>query len=68
MIQVKLEGNGGLTDNYRWTQTLQELAVFVPIPSNMRARDLVVDFQQKKLKVPYIKLEGHNYIYIIYRP
>jgi hypothetical protein len=49
--KAKLEGNGGKTDRYRWTQTLQELSVFVPIPASTRGKDLVVDFQQKKLKV-----------------
>lgn len=43
--------NGGTCDNYRWTQTLQDLQVLVSVPKGIRAKDLVVDISKKKLKV-----------------
>lgn len=36
---------------YKWTQTIAELDVTVPIPGNLRARDLVVDIKKQSLKV-----------------
>ncbi len=31
-------GNGGETDKYRWTQSLEELTVFVWLPDNIASR------------------------------
>jgi len=36
---------------YKWTQTLEEADVTVPIPGNLKARDLVVDLKKTHLKV-----------------
>ena len=36
---------------YKWTQTLTEADVNVPIPGNLKARDLVVDVKKTHLKV-----------------
>jgi hypothetical protein len=44
-------GNGGQTEKYRWTQTLQELSVYFLVPANLKGKDIIVDFQQKRLKV-----------------
>jgi hypothetical protein len=43
-------GNGGQTDKYRWTQTLQEVNVYFIVPANLKGKDIIVDFQQKRLK------------------
>ncbi|KAJ4504746.1 hypothetical protein HRR83_003123 [Exophiala dermatitidis] len=36
---------------YKWTQTLEEAEVTVPIPGNLKARDLVVDLKKTHIKV-----------------
>jgi CS domain len=36
---------------YKWTQTLTEADVNVPIPGNLKARDLIVDLKKTRLKV-----------------
>ena len=52
-------GNGADLKNYRWTQTLSELEVRVPLPMKVKARDCVVEFTKKTLK---IGLKGHPLI------
>lgn len=44
-------GNGGKTENYEWTQTLQELSVVVPVPPGSKSRDVVCDISKSSLKV-----------------
>jgi len=45
-------GNGADLDNYKWTQTLQEVELSVPVgPVRVKARECVVEFQKKHLKV-----------------
>ncbi|ETV91672.1 hypothetical protein H310_13749 [Aphanomyces invadans] len=46
-----LEGNGGKTDNYVWTQTLQEAHVTIPVPQGTTSKQVVVDLRSKTLKV-----------------
>lgn len=36
---------------YKWTQTLEETDVIVPIPGNLKARDLIVDLKKTHIKV-----------------
>lgn len=36
---------------YKWTQTIQDLDITVPVPSNLRGKDIVVDMTKTKLKV-----------------
>jgi HSP20 family molecular chaperone IbpA len=36
---------------YKWTQTLEEAEVSVPIPGNLKARDLVVELKKNHIKV-----------------
>merc|ERR1719424_2222824 len=38
-------------DNYRWTQTLQDLAIHVPVPAGTKAKALVIDIKKKNLLV-----------------
>ena len=45
------EGNGGRTDRYVWTQTLQEVVINIPLPPNTKSKMLSVDIQNTKLKV-----------------
>lgn len=44
-------GNGGRTEKYEWTQTLQELSVVVPVPEGSKSRDVVCDITKSKLRV-----------------
>jgi len=46
-------GNGCDLPNYRWTQTLSEIELKVPVPANfkVKARDVIVDIQKKHLKI-----------------
>lgn len=50
-------GNGADLDKYKWTQTLQEIELSVPLPIKVKARDCIVDFTRKRLKVG---LKGHE--------
>jgi HSP20 family molecular chaperone IbpA len=36
---------------YKWSQTLTEAEVSVPIPGNLRSKDLVVELKKTHLKV-----------------
>mmetsp|Transcript_27433 Transcript_27433/g.27828 ORF Transcript_27433/g.27828 Transcript_27433/m.27828 type:complete len:115 (-) Transcript_27433:414-758(-) len=45
-------GNGGTVDRkYVWSQTLSEVTITIPLPSKLRAKDVVVDMGKNKLKV-----------------
>lgn len=44
-------GNGGKTDKYEWTQTLQEATVNVFLPAGIKAKDLNVVIKKKHLKI-----------------
>jgi N-terminal conserved domain of Nudc./CS domain len=35
-------GNGGSTDQYQWTQTLEEITVLVPVDGSLRGKNLLV--------------------------
>jgi len=41
---------GGSFDNYSWTQSTEEVEVRVPIPATMKARDVDVVFNVRKLR------------------
>lgn len=44
-------GNGGSTDKYTWTQTLQECVVTIDLPDGTKGKMLNVDIKKKGLKV-----------------
>ncbi|KAI6659993.1 NudC domain-containing protein 3-like [Oopsacas minuta] len=50
--------NGGVTDTYRWSQTLTELDVLVDLPVVSKAKDVTVIIQNTHLKVTVKKPEG----------
>lgn len=56
------EGNGGKTDRYRWTQTLRELNIYIPVPPNTKAKDVYVDMTMTHLKVALKSDMQHPYI------
>ena len=43
--------NGGKTGKYTWTQTLQDVSVSIPIPSNIKAKHLDISIKPEKLLV-----------------
>jgi hypothetical protein len=49
--QVPTPGNGGVTDTYRWQQTLEETTVFISLPDNTVSKQLDVKIMPTKLKV-----------------
>ena len=49
-------GNGADLPSYKWTQTLEEIELRVPLPMAVKSRDVVVDWQKQNLKVG---LKGH---------
>ena len=51
------DGNGADLPNYKWTQTLEEIELRVPLPIAVKARDVIVDMKKKHLKVG---LKGHS--------
>ncbi|XP_072178957.1 nuclear migration protein nudC-like [Diadema setosum] len=50
-------GNGADLPNYRWTQTLGELEVHIPMPMPVKSRDLVVAIDKRHLRAG---LKGHD--------
>ena len=49
--------NGGVTDKYRWSQTLTELDVLVDLPAGSKAKDVTVVIKNTHLKVFVTKLQ-----------
>ena len=43
--------NGGVTDSYRWSQTLNELDVQVDLPVNIKPKDVIVNITNTHLRV-----------------
>ena len=41
--------NGAVHDKYRWTQTLQDLNVYIPVPAGTKAKHLNIDIKKKNL-------------------
>ncbi len=49
--RVKLPGNGGRTEKYTWTQTLQEVSVSIPVPAGVTSKMLNVKITSKNIEV-----------------
>lgn len=45
------KGNGSQTENYLWTQTLEEVNVVIPLGEKLRAKDLIVELGMNKVYV-----------------
>ena len=52
-------GNGADLPNYKWTQTLEEVELRVPLPIAVKSRDCIVQLEKKSLK---LGLKGHPLI------
>jgi hypothetical protein len=45
-------GNGGILDKYSWTQhDIKEINISIPIPSNIKGRDVIVKYDSKEINV-----------------
>jgi hypothetical protein len=44
-------GNGGDLPNYRWTQTLEEITMFVKLPDNVTSKQLDIQMKASTLKI-----------------
>jgi hypothetical protein len=45
-------GNGGILDKYSWTQhDIKEINISIPIPSNIKGRDVIVKYDTKEINV-----------------
>jgi hypothetical protein len=58
-LQIPI-GNGGITPDYRWTQTLEECTLLVQCPNRnsttpLRGKDIKVTFQPKLLQVQILQ-------------
>jgi hypothetical protein len=52
-----LPGNGGTTDKYTWTQTLEELHVYVPVHKDIKTKDLSIKLDVHRC---YVGLKGQG--------
>jgi len=53
------EGNGGLVEGkYKWTQTLSEVSVYIPVPKGTKGKDLKVVLKKQYLQV---SVKGHTF-------
>lgn len=59
MIIKPIVENGGKTENYIWTQTLNELHIYYPVKSDLRGKFVNVAFKLKHLTVA---IEGKTVI------
>mmetsp|Transcript_6695 Transcript_6695/g.13489 ORF Transcript_6695/g.13489 Transcript_6695/m.13489 type:complete len:338 (+) Transcript_6695:158-1171(+) len=49
--QIPFAGNGGVTDRYHWSQTLEELTIHLNIPQGTEAKQIECSLQASKLRV-----------------
>jgi hypothetical protein len=51
-------GNGGKTDKYIWYQhNIGEITIDIPVPANIRGKDLTVKYTSKTL---YVGIKGQT--------
>uniref|UniRef100_A0A8C9H8X2 Nuclear migration protein nudC n=1 Tax=Piliocolobus tephrosceles TaxID=591936 RepID=A0A8C9H8X2_9PRIM len=53
------KGNGGKTDKYTWTQTINSLDMYIDLKEKMKTKDIKVDITYKKL---CITIKNKNFI------
>jgi len=49
--------NGDSTDNYDWSQTIQEITVQIPIPEGTNAKQMDIKIQAKRL---FVKIKSQD--------
>jgi len=49
-LQIPI-GHGGVTDKYYWTQTIDEVTVYVDLPPGTKSKDLDVQIKRSSLRV-----------------
>lgn len=55
-LQVPI-GNGGTTDKYTWTQSVDECTVLIPLKPGTRAKDLQVEIETKYVHIQHNNME-----------
>eukprot|EP00658_Telonema_sp_P-2_P080534 TRINITY_DN802_c0_g1_i4.p1 TRINITY_DN802_c0_g1~~TRINITY_DN802_c0_g1_i4.p1 ORF type:complete len:318 (+),score=132.22 TRINITY_DN802_c0_g1_i4:135-1088(+) len=45
------QGNGGDMDKYKWVQTLEEVTIYIPVPSTVSGKLVVCDIAAEHIKV-----------------
>lgn len=55
--QRGLPGNGGSTDRYTWTQTLDDLQVSFTLPPGTRAKDVQCEIKARAVKASRARLQ-----------
>ncbi|GLE01324.1 hypothetical protein PINS_up010154 [Pythium insidiosum] len=53
-------GNGGITDKYTWTQTLEDVTVLVPVPEGTSAKQIECDIRPQRLRVAVRSSSTHS--------
>jgi len=55
------KGNGGSTDKYYWTQTLEEVSVMIPMPNvNIKPKDLIIKLTTNHC---FVQIKGQDPIF-----
>ncbi|KAJ0399786.1 hypothetical protein ATCC90586_009826 [Pythium insidiosum] len=52
-------GNGGVTERYSWTQTLEDVTVLVPVPEGTSAKDIACDLHPQRVRVS-VRARGNS--------
>lgn len=51
-------GNGGSTDKYTWTQTLEELHMYIPVDNEVKGKSLKVNLETNRLFVIFFFIQS----------